>query len=98
MKTMKKIIIAVLAIVALSVMSAVTQTGTANASSMMIEKPITDADVIAYLVQQGFSSSTIIEVFADGTRRCTSELVGYSIYVYLNADQTAIVGWEEVPY
>lgn len=95
MKTMKKMIIAAMAIVALTVVSATTNTGTANASSMNISRTITNAQVITYLQGQGFSLITVLQTYADGTRRCSTNHVGYTCWVYVNADQSAIVGWEE---
>ena len=97
MKTMKKIIIALFAIATLNVVSSVMPAGTAKASSSMITRSVTDAQVISYLQAHGFSLITIVQTYADGTRKCTTNHVGYYCLVYLNSDQTAIVGYEEFP-
>ena len=97
MKTMKKIIIAAMAIVALTVVSATTKTGTANASSMAIVRTITNAQVITYLQNNGYALITVLQTYADGTRKCSTNLIGYYTYVYVSQpDQSSIVGHQDI--
>jgi len=97
MKTMKKVFIAIVAIAMLSVFSATTQSGAAKASSQTMMRTVTNAQVITYLQNLGYSFITIVQTFADGTRKCTTNLVGYYTYVYVSQpDQGSIVSTQDI--
>ena len=96
MKTIKKIILVIVAIATLTAVSGISSIATAQHAKASSFRLINNSDVIAYLTDHGYSLITILEVQANGTRKCSTSLQGYYTYVYLNTAQTAIVSTQDI--
>lgn len=98
--TIFKGLIALLGVTTIGISSGVAPVNTANASSLMAFREVTDSQVITYLNNLGYTGVVIYQILQDGTRKCTStNHPNYWTYVYMSQpDHTSITGHEDIPF